>query len=40
MPDEDATYDEVIEINLSEVEPMVALPHSPGLVVSVRKQVR
>ena len=37
MPDEDATYDEVIEINLSEVEPMVALPHSPGLVVSVRE---
>lgn len=36
MPDEDAVYDEVIEINLSDVEPMVALPHSPGNVMRVR----
>ena len=29
-------YDEIIEINLSELEPMVALPHSPGNVKRVR----
>jgi aconitate hydratase len=34
--DADAQYDKVIEINLSELEPMVALPHSPDNVVSVR----
>ena len=28
--DEDAEYDEVIEINLSEVRPTVAFPHFPG----------
>ena len=28
--DEDAEYDEVIEINLSEVRPTVAFPHLPG----------
>ena len=28
--DEDADYDEVIEINLSEVRPTVAFPHLPG----------
>lgn len=27
--DEDAVYDEVIEINLSDIEPMVAYPHLP-----------
>jgi len=31
--DEDAEYDDIIEIDLSEVEPMIALPHSPGNVV-------
>ncbi|GAG73724.1 unnamed protein product [marine sediment metagenome] len=29
-PDEDAVYDERIEINLSELVPLVATPHSPG----------
>ena len=29
-PDEDAVYDEVIEIDLSEVRPTVAFPHLPG----------
>ncbi len=29
-PDEDAVYDEVIEINLAEVRPTVAFPHLPG----------
>lgn len=35
IPDEDAKYDEIMEINLDEVEPMVALPHSPGNVKTV-----
>ncbi|MFH2137809.1 MAG: aconitate hydratase [Candidatus Omnitrophota bacterium] len=35
--DSDAEYAEVIKINLSEVEPMVALPHSPGNVVPVKE---
>lgn len=35
--DADAAYDDVIEIDLSAVEPMVALPHSPGHVVTVRE---
>ncbi|HSN58930.1 MAG TPA: aconitase family protein, partial [Clostridiaceae bacterium] len=33
--DEDAQYDEVVEINLSELEPMAACPHSPDNVVKV-----
>ena len=33
--DEDASYDEVVEIDLSELEPMVACPHSPDNVVKV-----
>ncbi len=36
-PDPNAEYEEVIEIDLSEVEPMVALPHSPGNVVPVKE---
>jgi aconitate hydratase len=36
-PDADAEYDEVIEINLSEVEPLIALPHSPGNVKTVKE---
>jgi aconitate hydratase len=35
--DEDATYDHHIEINLSELEPLIALPGSPGNVVPVRE---
>lgn len=34
--DSDATYDETIEINLSELEPMVAQPHSPDNVAKVK----
>lgn len=34
--DQDAEYDEVIEINLSELEPMVAQPHSPDNVAKVK----
>jgi len=33
--DPDATYDEVIEIDLSELEPLVACPHMPDNVKSV-----
>ena len=35
--DEGATYDLDIEINLSELEPLIALPGSPGNVVPVRE---
>ena len=35
--DDEATYDEKIEINLSELEPLIALPHSPGNVKTVRE---
>jgi aconitate hydratase len=37
LPDEDAKYDEIIEINLSELDPLVAMPHSPGNVKRVRE---
>ncbi len=33
--DSDAAYDEVIEIDLSQLEPMVAQPHSPDNVATV-----
>lgn len=33
--DEDAIYDEVINIDLSRVEPLIALPHQPDKVVRV-----
>lgn len=33
--DADACYDEVVEIDLSKIEPMVACPHSPDNVKSV-----
>ena len=36
IADADAQYDRVIEINLSDIEPMVATPHSPGNVVTVK----
>ena len=35
--DPDSEYDEDDEINLSELEPMIALPSSPGKVVTVRE---
>ena len=34
--DDDAEYDEVVEINLSEIEPMAATPHSPGNISKVK----
>jgi aconitate hydratase len=35
--DSDAEYDEVIELDLSSLEPMVAQPHQPDQVVRVRE---
>ncbi len=37
LPDPDAEYDELIEINLSDLEPLIACPHSPDNVVPVRE---
>jgi aconitate hydratase len=37
IADPDAEYDEIIEINLNELEPMIAQPHSPDKVVPVRE---
>jgi aconitate hydratase len=39
VADENAQYDEVVEIDLSKIEPNVALPHSPGSVVKIRELV-
>ncbi len=35
--DEDAVYDELVEINLSELEPLAACPHSPDNVKSIKE---
>ncbi|HPB81206.1 MAG TPA: aconitate hydratase [Spirochaetota bacterium] len=35
LPDEDARYDRVINIDLSEVVPMTAQPHSPDNVIAI-----
>jgi len=37
VPSDDAQYDEIIEIDLSTLEPMIALPHSPGNVKKVKE---
>lgn len=34
--DDDAAYDRVVEINLNDLQPLVAKPHSPGNVDTVR----
>jgi aconitate hydratase len=34
--DEDASYAEVIKINLGKIEPMIAQPHSPDNVVTIK----
>ena len=34
--DPDAVYDEILEVNLSELEPLAAMPHSPDNVDSVK----
>lgn len=33
LPDPDACYERIIELDLDELEPLVALPHSPGNVM-------
>lgn len=35
--DEDAVYDEIIDIDLDKLEPMIACPHSPDAVVPARE---
>ncbi|MBS6628757.1 MAG: aconitate hydratase [Clostridiales bacterium] len=37
QPDADAEYDEVIDINLSELEPLAAMPHMPDRVKKVKE---
>jgi len=37
LPDENAAYDRVIEIDLGHIEPNVAAPHSPGNVHKLRE---
>jgi aconitate hydratase len=37
LPDPDATYDHLIELDLHAIEPMAARPHMPDLVVPVRE---
>lgn len=36
LPDEDAEYDDCIEINLSELEPMISCPHQPDNVMPIK----
>ncbi len=36
IADADANYDEVIEINLNELEPMVAQPHGPDNIAKIK----
>ncbi len=36
--DEDAVYDDVYEIDLSSLEPLMACPHSPGNIKSVKEK--
>ena len=36
-PDADAEYDEIVEIDLSTLEPLVAKPHMPDIVETVKK---
>lgn len=36
LPDADCEYDEEIELNLSELEPLVACPHQPDNVTTIR----
>jgi len=35
VADDDATYDKIVDINLSELEPLAATPHSPGNISKV-----
>jgi aconitate hydratase len=37
LPDADAEYDKVLEIHIDELEPLVAKPHMPDLVVKAKE---
>ncbi len=37
LPDPDAAYDKIVEVDLSSLEPLTAAPHSPGNVIPVRQ---
>ncbi|MFH1101810.1 MAG: aconitate hydratase [Methanobacteriota archaeon] len=37
IADADAVYDKVVDINLSDLEPLAATPHSPGNIKKVRE---
>ncbi len=37
VADPDAEYDRIVDINLDEIEPMAAIPHSPGNVKKVQE---
>jgi len=37
LPDPDVEYDDVVEVDLSKIEPLVALPSNPDRVVPVRE---
>ena len=37
LPDEDAEYDDTIEINLSELEPMISCLHQPDNVIPLKE---
>ena len=37
LPDDDAEYDDEINIDLSKLEPLASAPHSPGKVVPVKE---
>ena len=37
LPDADARYDKIVEIDLSSVEPLAACPHSPDIVKPVKE---
>jgi predicted aconitate hydratase len=37
LPDPDASYADIIDIDLEQIEPNVALPHSPDIVCKVRE---
>ena len=37
LPDEDAQYDEVIELNMSELQPLIACPHLPDNVKPLKE---
>jgi aconitate hydratase len=37
LPDADAEYDEVLEINMDELEPLIAKPHMPDLITKAKE---